>query len=83
MHVCLDAVPLSAMGRCCGCTVDCGLQAVPGCTQYEPRSLTEHDKENLLTSEGVALFLERVWPRCALACTICKHDWRLLHSSWM
>ena len=78
MYICPAAVPLSAMGCCYGCTVECALQAVPGSTQYEPRSLTEHDKENLLTSEAVAVFLERVWPRSALACIICKHSCRLL-----
>lgn len=52
-----------------GCTVENVLQAVPGSTQYEPRSLTEQEKENLLNSEGVALFLARVWPRFALAST--------------
>jgi len=39
------------------------LQAVPGSTQYEARSLAEQEKENLLTSEAVAQFLDRVWPR--------------------
>ncbi|KAL0054665.1 hypothetical protein WJX82_000717 [Trebouxia sp. C0006] len=39
-------------------------RAVPGSTQYEARSLAEQEKENLLTSEAVAQFLDRVWPRC-------------------
>ena len=39
------------------------VQAVPGSTQYEARSLAEQEKENLLTSEAVAQFLDRVWPR--------------------
>ncbi len=39
------------------------LQAVPGSTQYEARSLAEQEKENLLTSEAVTQFLDRVWPR--------------------
>lgn len=39
------------------------MQAVPGSTQYEARSLAEQEKENLLTSEAVALFLDKAWPR--------------------
>ncbi len=39
------------------------MQAVSGSTQYEARSLAEQEKENLLTSEAVAQFLDRVWPR--------------------
>ena len=39
------------------------VQAVPGSSQYEARALAEQDKENLLASEAVAQFLDRVWPR--------------------
>lgn len=63
------------MGCCCGCTMDSVVQAVPGSTQYEPRSLTEQEKESLLNSEAVALFLEKVWPRFALAPTTHIRGW--------
>lgn len=48
---------------CALCEAGPGVQAVPGSTQYEARSLADQDKENLLTSEAVAQFLDRVWPR--------------------
>ena len=59
---------------------------MPGSTQYEARSLADQDKENLLTSEAVAQFLDRVWPRwravrnpCA-APVLADHHMHVLHA---